>query len=96
MIVEAIAEAKPIKTKPDYAVSLPIEIQRGEVPLTDFDIINFYAEWGARWLVGVNPTRRPACDATVEGMRLAREQWTRLDPSTQQCKLNAIYLRRQP
>jgi hypothetical protein len=56
-------------------------------------MVNFYAEWGAKWLLAVNPASTPACTATVEGLRLAREQLACLDPSTRQCKLDAIYRR---
>jgi hypothetical protein len=92
-IAEAIVEAKPIERKTVHVAVLSIEVQHRDVPLTALDFINFYAEWGASWLLAVNPARTPACNATVEGLRLAREQWARLDPLTQQCKLDAIYRR---
>jgi hypothetical protein len=92
-IAEAIVEAKPVETKPVCVASLPIEVQRNDVPLTRFDVIDFYAEWGASWLLAVSPSLAPASSATVEGMRLACEQWARLDVSTQKCKLDEIYRR---
>ena len=61
----------------ELKTALAIEVQASDVPLTALDIINFYAEWGASWLLAVNPARVPACNATVEGSRLAREQSSR-------------------
>jgi hypothetical protein len=87
-VAEAIANAKAADV--ESTVSEP---RSSDVPLTTFDIINFYAEWGARWLLSVNPARTPVRTATVEGIRLAREQWAHLDISTRQCKLDAIYRR---
>ena len=92
-IAEAIVEAKPSETKTVHVAALSMEVQASDVPLSALDIINFYAEWGASWLLAVNPDRTPACNATVEGLRLAREQWACLDPLTRQCKLDAIYRR---
>jgi hypothetical protein len=92
-IAEAIVEAKPIERKTVHVAVLSIEVQHRDAPLTALDFINFYAEWGASWLLAVNPDRITAGNATVEGLRLAREQWASLDPSTRQCKLDAIYLR---
>jgi hypothetical protein len=74
-IAEAIVEAKPIERKTVHVALLSIEVQHSDVPLTLDDIINFYAEWGASWLLAVNPARTPACNATVEGLHLARKQF---------------------
>lgn len=92
-IADAIVEAKPVEIKPVCVASLSIEVQRNAVPLTSFDINNFYAEWGASWLLAVSPALGSAHTATIQGMRLAREQWARLDVSTRKCKLDEIYRR---
>jgi hypothetical protein len=73
-IAEAIIEAKPIETKTAHVALLSIEVQHRDEPLTLDDIINFNAEWGASWLLAVNPAPAPACNANVEGIRLARKQ----------------------
>ncbi len=92
-IAEAIVEAKPVETKPVCVAVLSIEVQRNDVPMTSFDIANFYAEWGVRWLLAVRPDLGLAYNATVEGMRLAREKLALLDVSAQKCKLDEIYRR---
>lgn len=58
-----------------------------------YDLINFYSEWGTKWLLALNPDIGVVCSIVGTGLCLANEQWERLSPLTQQRKISQIYRR---
>jgi hypothetical protein len=69
------------------------ECRPAEAISTGPEMISFYAEWAARWLLALHSAPPAAYSSVEAGMRLAHRRWEGMELLTRQRKMSQIYRR---